>query len=146
MEINTEINKVFGEEMAKLFASKISEEELLNMANKVWNNMINEGTNTWGDRKKPEIEKLVREKILDKLYEKIEGVLKEPINEELLENKAREMVSKARQVAEETIVREIAKNMVDTTLSIYGRDESIFNEVMSAVNIEIDQKINGRYR
>lgn len=34
MEINTEINKVFGTEMAKLFAGSISEEQLKETAEK----------------------------------------------------------------------------------------------------------------
>lgn len=34
MELNTEINKVFGKEMAKLFAASISEEEMMSAAKK----------------------------------------------------------------------------------------------------------------
>ena len=39
MEINAEMNKVFGQEMAKLFAATINEEELMHKAQQVWNNM-----------------------------------------------------------------------------------------------------------
>jgi len=39
MEINAEINKIFGTEMAKLFAEQISEEELRDSAIKSYNKL-----------------------------------------------------------------------------------------------------------
>ena len=105
MEINTEMNKVFGQEMAKLFAAN------------------------------SEIEKYIKEQILDRLYEKITTILKEPINEEALEKKAREMVDKARRVGEEAIIRDMAYHMTDNVLSAYSRDERIVQEVLSEINL-----------
>ena len=52
MEINTEINKIFGEEMGKLFAAKISDEELEQTAERVWKKMNEETIDTWNGRKK----------------------------------------------------------------------------------------------
>ena len=39
MELNAEMNKIFGQEMAKLFAATISEEELQRKARDVWKNL-----------------------------------------------------------------------------------------------------------
>ena len=39
MEINAEMNKVFRQEMAKLFAATINEEELMQKARQIWNNL-----------------------------------------------------------------------------------------------------------
>lgn len=141
MEINTEMNRVFGTEMAKLFASTISEEELRKTADKIWNN-LNLNTDRWGSRKEPEIERLIREKIVERLYKKIEAILAEPVNDELLEKKAREMVEKARQAGEEIIIRDMAANYAENILSVYGRRESIIQSVLAEMNIMPENKRN----
>ena len=135
MEINSEINKIFGTEMANLFSNKISEEEIDNMAQKAWKT-ITTPTDSYGYRKEPDIERYIREKVMDRLYEKIQTILKEPIAEETLEKKAREMIEKARQLGEEIIIKDIAKNIANDVLSIYGRREDIINEVLRQVHIE----------
>ena len=135
MEINTEMNKVFGQEMAKLFAATINEEELIQKAQQVWMDM-NKSEWSYNSKKDSEIEKYIKNQILDKLYEKIAIILKEPINEEILEKKAREMVDKARRVGEEAIVRDMAKHMANNALSIYGRDEDIIQMVLSELNLK----------
>ena len=124
MEINAEMNKVFGQEMAKLFAATINEEELTQKAQQVGTNM-NKTEWSYNSRTDSEIERYIKDQIINRLYEKIEIILKEPINEEALEKKAREMVDKARRVGEEAIIRDIAKHMADKVLAEYRRDESI---------------------
>lgn len=143
MEISAEINKIFGEEMAKLFASKISDEELMSTAQKVWNNLLKVDDNIYsvGARREPEIERLVKEQILKRLYSKIKDILAEPVSEELLEKKAREMVESARRIGEETIIKDMANNMVKNTLSVYGRDEKIADEVFRRLNIGANNRI-----
>jgi len=135
MEINAEMNKVFGQEMAKLFAATINEEELMQKAQQVWNNM-NKTEWSYNSRTDPEIEKYIKNQILNRLYEKIEIILKEPINEETLEKKAREMVDKARRVGEETIIRDMARHMADNVLSAYNRDERIVQGVLSEMRLQ----------
>lgn len=134
MEINTEMNKVFGQEMAKLFAATINEEELMQKAQQVWTNM-NKSERSYNSRTNSEIEKYIKDQILDRLYEKIEAIIKEPINEEVLEKKAREMVDKARRAGEEAIIRDMAHHMADNVLSAYNRDEHIVQEVLSELNL-----------
>ena len=129
------MNKVFGQEMAKLFAATIDEEELKQKAQQVWNNM-NKSEWSYNSRTEPEIEKYIKNQILDRLYEKIEAILKEPINEEALEKKAREMVDEARRVGEEAIIRDMAHHMADNVLSAYGRDERIVQGVLAEMHVQ----------
>lgn len=135
MEINAEVNKIFGQEMAKLFAATIDEEELKQKAQQVWFS-LNKSQWSYNSRTNSEIETYIRQQILNRLYEKIEEILKEPINEETLKQKAREMVDKARRAGEEAIVRDMAQRMVDNVLSVYGRDEKIVIEVLSQMNLQ----------
>ena len=143
MEISAEINKTFGEEMAKLFAAKISDEELMATAQKVWNNLLKVDNNVYSvcGRREPEIEKLIKEQILKRLYIKIENILAEPESEELLEQKAREMVESARRIGEEAIIRDMATSMARNTLSVYGREEKIANEVLERLNIRTGNRV-----
>ena len=135
MEINAEMNKVFGQEMAKLFAATINEEELMQKAQQVWNNM-NKTEWSYNSRTDPEIERYIKDQIINRLYEKIEIILKEPINEEALEKKAREMVDKARRVGEEAIIRDMARHMADNVLSVYNRDERIVQGVLGEMRLQ----------
>ena len=135
MEINAEMNKVFGQEMAKLFAATINEEELMQKAQQIWINM-NKSEWSYNSRTDSEIEKYIKEQILNRLYEKIEIILKEPINEEALEKKAREMVDKARRVGEEAIIRDMARHMADNVLSVYNRDERIVQGVLGEMRLQ----------
>lgn len=143
MEINTEINKVFGTEMAKLFAGTISEEQLKETAEKIWIDLNKSERDAWGKRRDSDIEKYVKEIIKDRLCEKIKAILAEPVNEELLEKHAREMVAKAREVGEEIIIRDMARNYASNILSVYGRNEAVVNEVLNELHIESE---NGRLR
>lgn len=138
MEINTEMNKIFGQEMAKLFAATIDEEELKQKAQQVWLN-LNKSEWSYNSRTNSEIEKYIKDQILNRLYEKIITILKEPINEEAFEKKAREMVDKARRAGEETIIRDMAHNMANNVLSVYSRDERIIQEVLAQMHLRQEQ-------
>lgn len=135
MEINAEINKVFGAEMAKLFADRISDEELSAVAEKAWAELNKKEWTYGGGNKDSEIEKKNKQTILDRIYKKINSILEEPISEEVLEKKAREMVEAARKAGEEAIIRDMAQHMVNNVLSIYGRDEKIVYEVLNQLHL-----------
>ena len=135
MEINAEMNKVFGQEMAKLFAATINEKELMQKAQQVWTNM-NKSEWSYNSRTNSEIEKYIKDQILNRLYEKIETILKEPINEEALKKKAREMVDKARRAGEEAIIRDMACHMANNALSVYSRDERIIQDVLAEMRLQ----------
>ena len=135
MELNAEMNKIFGQEMAKLFAATISEEELQRKAQGVWKDM-NLREDSWSYRSEPEIERFIKEEILKRLYEKIQAILEEPVSDEILEKKAREMVEAARKAGEEAIVKDMAKHMVNNVLSVYGRSDDIVCEVLQRLNLQ----------
>jgi len=135
MEFSTEINKIFGEEMAKLFVSTISEEEMTAKANEIWKNM-NKSDNSWGNRQEPEIVRIIKSKIVDKIYNKIENILKEPIEEEVLEKRAREMVETARKAGEEAIIKAMTTHMVQNTLSAYNSHDAIVDEVLRKLRVD----------
>lgn len=72
MELNAEINKVFGQEMAKLFAAKFSEEEMERYANVAWKSLIDKGSGYWNNES--EIDKAVKRAMLDTMQEKIKEI------------------------------------------------------------------------
>lgn len=139
MELNAEINKVFGTEMAKLFADKISDEKLSVAAEKAWDE-LNKKEWDYGKLKDSVIEKKIKETIIDRIYQKVKEILNEPIAEEILEKKAREMVEAARKAGEEAIIRDMAKNMANNALSIYGRDEEIVRTVLNQLHLESENR------
>ncbi len=137
MEISTEINRVFGQEMAKLFADKVDQKELESTARNVWKDMTDNGNGYY--RHDSQIEKYIKEEILKRLHQKIINVLKEPVNEDALEKKAREMVEQARKIGEELIVKNMAQKMAENTLYVYGLDEVVTRKVMDALYVKNDE-------
>ena len=136
MEINTEINKIFGTEMAKIFASSISEEEIKNTAQKMWD-QLNTHTDKYGYNKvNSEIENYIKDVLLDRLHEKMLIVLKEPINDKAIEAKARELVDKAKAVAEEAIVKSVAEGITTKTLSVWNVHDKFVMDVLSVMHVE----------
>lgn len=140
MEINTEINKVFGMEMAKIFASSISEEEINNTAKKVWG-QLSSHVSEYGRMKNSDIENYIRNVLLEKLHEKILMILQEPKNDEAIEEEARELVRKAKEVAEKAIVRSIADGITSRTLSAWNTHDKFVDDVLRVLYVE---KQNGR--
>lgn len=134
MELNTEINKVFGEEMAKIFAATISEEEIKEKADKIWKD-LNKSPDRWGSRSDSALEAEVKRVLLDKLHEKIKEIINEPVNEEEFNAKAREMVAKARQIAEEGIVKHLAESIIGRTVTSYNDYSRLTMEIMNEIHI-----------
>ncbi len=135
MEINTEINKVFGEEMAKIFASSISEETLKTKAEEMWKQLSNK-PDQWGNKQNSDIEKLIKNALLDKLHEKILKIIKEPVNEEMMEAHARELIDKARKVAEEAIIKSMANHLASTALSAWNVQDKFVSDVLAVLLTE----------
>lgn len=110
MEINTEINKVFGEEMAKLFANKVSEEELEKKSREAWDE-ITKRPFSYSRQEKSQLEKMVHDQIVAKILSKVEEILKEPVSEELVKQQAREIANRAKEKATEMMIDTIAQNI-----------------------------------
>ena len=140
MEVNTEINKVFGTEMAKLFASTISEEEMQKAAKQMWER-LNKNTNEWGSRRSSDIEKYIKDVLLKRLQEKILAILQEPENDEEFEKRARKLISDAREIADKAIVKSIATNLCQRTLSAWNVQDKFVDDVLRVLYVE---KSNGR--
>lgn len=134
MEFNAEINKVFGQEMAKLFAATISQEEMEQQAQKVWRE-LNTSTSTWNRRSDSQLEEYIKNEFLTALHEEVKKVLAEPDNKEELEKRAREMVAEARRIGEEAIIKSMANNLVSSTLSVYNIHDKFVQDVMEVLRL-----------
>lgn len=73
MELNTEINRVFGEEMAKVFSKSISEEEIMKAALEAWKQLNHKESSYW-NTEESQIDKLVKSVCLDRLKEEVEKI------------------------------------------------------------------------
>ena len=119
MELNAEINKVFGQEMAKIFAQKISEEELERLAKFSFDGMIRDKTDRWGNiEKEAELPKLIREVLIERTNEFIKKELEKPENEELLQERAKRIVANAKKIAEEELTATIAASFYNNAISV----------------------------
>lgn len=108
MEINTEINKVFGEEMAKLFAAQISQEELEAKAREVWKTINYKDTSYWSSSKQSELEKEIRNEYLKRVRAATDAILESEEGQVSIQDAAQELVRKIRAKAEEEIVSRVA--------------------------------------
>lgn len=138
MEFNAEINKVFGQEMAKLFAATVSQEEMEQQAQKVWRE-LNTSTSTWNRRSDSELEEYIKKEFLTALHEEVKKVLAEPDNKEELEKRAREMVAEARRIGEEAIVKSMAEHLVSSTLSVWNVQDKFVQDVMEVMRLRDNQ-------
>lgn len=104
MELNTEINRVFGEEMAKVFSKSISKEEIMNAAKEAWKQLNYRESSYW-NTKDSQIDKLIKSVCLDRLKEEVEKITSTD------EFKAK-MVVLAKQIVDE-IIEETHKKTVE---------------------------------
>lgn len=135
MEINAEINKVFGQEMAKLFAASIPQEEMETKAKKIWRE-LNATNHGWGKTTDSDLEEYVRKEFLNAIHDEIKKILAEPDNKEELEKRAREMVAEARRIGEEAIVKSMADHLVSNALSAYNVHDKFVCDVMEAMRLQ----------
>lgn len=119
MELNTEINKVFGKEMAKLFAASISEEEMMSAAKKAWQELNHRESSYWNCNDS-EVDKLIKSECLNRLKE---AVYKITSTEEF----QKQMSSLAKQIVEEIIdethkktVNEVSNRLAALSTGYHG--------------------------
>lgn len=134
MELNAEINKVFGQEMAKLFVASLDEEEMKRKATQIWQD-ITKKEYKWGVYGDSELETYIKREFLQDIQARIKEILKEPQNADLVEKRAREMVAEARRIGEEAIIRAMAEHMVENTLSAYNNNDAFVSKVMGALHV-----------
>lgn len=135
MEINTEINKVFGEEMAKLFAKSLSEEELTQKANLVWNKLNYRESSSWYSSSESQIDKLIKEKMVEALTEKVKEITSSDEFKEEMQSIAKTMVKEITEETHRKIVDEVSNRMM--MLAVGHCDSSGFSYGMHTMIAEV---------
>lgn len=118
MEINAEISKVFGTEMAKLFANQISEEELLKASKEAWVEITNRPIR-WREKEPSKLDEMLRKELVDRLLSKVYEIMKETTSEEWIQKEAERIVNEAKEKHHEMMVYEVAKNMTKSVFNNY---------------------------
>lgn len=113
MELTAEITKVFGQEMAKLFADQISEEELKNTAQEAWKD-LNHQDYRYGSYERSQIEKLIDEAIIRKVMGKVDEILNQPRSKEEIKKEAERIVNEAREKANQLLIDRMAEGMANS--------------------------------
>ena len=118
MEISAEINKVFGTEMAKLFAEKITEEEMQQYARKAWSE-LNKKDNSYFASGQSKLEDMVQKEVAKRLQEQIEAFLDTETVKADIQAEAEKIVTKIRERTAEKFIEE-ASNMLAGISTGYG--------------------------
>lgn len=114
MEINAEINKVFGQEMAKLFAEQITEEELRDSAIKSYNKLRNPGRSlSYYGTNDSDFDKYLRAAILDRFKEEVNKYLQTEQLQIDIQKEAEKLVNDVREKAKEKILERASNALVE---------------------------------
>lgn len=119
MELTAEITKVFGQEMAKLFAAQISEEEMMKQANEAWKQLNHRESSYWST-KDSEIDKLIKKICTDRLKEQIEEVTSTDTFKEQMVSLAQQMVDEIVDETHKKIVATVSDRMASITAGYGG--------------------------
>lgn len=118
MEINAEINKVFGQEMVKLFAEQITEEELRTEAIKSYNKLRARDWKYLANQDS-EFDIYLKKAILERYKEEVNKYLETEQLQIDIQEEARKLVDEIREKARHKII----ENASDAILNIYrGND------------------------
>lgn len=114
MEINTEINKIFGQEMAKLFADSIDETELKEKAKYAWKeiNKTTDNYNLW-NRRDSDITTMIKNELLSRVKNEVNAILATEEVQIDIHNMAQEIINKVRERTEENIIERTSKMLAD---------------------------------
>ena len=114
MEINAEINKIFGTEMAKLFAEQISEEELRDSAIKAYNKLrtADRSLSYYGSNDS-DFDKYLRAAILDRFKEEVNKYLQTEQIQIDIQKEAEKLVNDVREKAREKILERASNALVE---------------------------------
>ena len=114
MEINAEINKIFGTEMAKLFAEQISEEELRDSAIKSYNKLrtADRSMSYYGSNDS-DFDKYLKAAILDRFKEEVDKYLQTEQIQIDIQKEAEKLVNDVREKAREKILERASNALVE---------------------------------
>lgn len=110
MELNAEINRVVGEQMAVLLAQKIPEEELEAASRKAWV-ALNQHDYSYGRDKESQLEKLIKDRIISTVLKKVDEILSESRPKEEIQAEAERIATAAKAKANELMINTIAESL-----------------------------------
>lgn len=119
MEFNTEINKVFGTEMAKLFAATISEEEMLKRAREVWNQMTHREYR-YNEYRPSEVDQLIKNELRAHMVTEVGKLMETDAFKESVAKEAEEIVEEIREETHKKIVEEVSSRLCGMSVGGYG--------------------------
>ena len=122
MQLNTEINKIFGQEMAKLFAAEISEEELLKKAQQVWADINNTGNSYWN--KDSDLVKQIKAQYSSRMKEEVNKIMETPAFKDQIQMDAKRFVDEMVQETRRKMIDEVSNRMAGIWLNGYGTSGS----------------------
>lgn len=116
MEINTEINRIFGEEIAKIYANSINEEELKQTAQQMFDKLKEPIRDRWSNDNRSELEKLISNYIQGKVLEEVQNIMDQPEEGEELRKHAEDLVQRIKELSDKLIVDAMAQHIVERTV------------------------------
>ncbi|MGN0317761.1 MAG: hypothetical protein ACI4E1_07470 [Lachnospira sp.] len=137
MELNTEINRVFGEEMAKVFSKSISQEEIMNAAKEAWKQLNYRESSYWnGGVKDSQIDKLIKSVCLDRLKEEVEKITSTDEFKAQMAVLAKQIVDEIIEETHKKTVEEVSSRLaaLSTGYGGYGLKSMIEETVVSMMN------------
>ena len=137
MELNTEINRVFGEEMAKVFSKSISKEEIMNAAKEAWKQLNYRESSYWnGDVKDSQIDKLIKSVCLERLKEEVEKITSTDEFKAQMAVLAKQIVDEIIEETHKKTVEEVSSRLAVLSAGYggYGLKSMIEETVVSMMN------------
>lgn len=119
MEFNAEINKVFGTEMAKLFAATISEEDMLTLAREVWNQMTHREYR-YCEHRPSEVDKFVKQTLRERMVEEVGKLMETEDFKQSVAKAAEEIVAEIQEETHKKIVEEVSSRLCGMSVGGYG--------------------------
>ena len=116
MEINAEINRIFGEEIAKIYANSIDEEELKQTAQQMFDKLKEPNGDRWSNDNRSELEKLIDNYIQGKVLEEVRNIMDQPEEGEELRKHAEDLVQRIKELSDKLIVDAMAQHIVERTV------------------------------
>ena len=135
MEISAEINEIFGQEMAKLFAAQVSDTELENTARACWREITQDNRYY---NESSDLNKAIRQIYLKRIEEAANKILDSEEGQKDTEAQAREIVEQIRQKAKEKIVEGVSDRVAMLSVGHGGFD------LRSYIQAVIDETIYRR--
>lgn len=135
MELNTEINRVFGEEMAKVFSKSISQEEIMNAAKEAWKQLNYRESSYWSTEDS-QIDKLIKSVCLDRLKEEVEKITSTDDFKAQMAVLAKQIVDEIIEETHKKTVEEISNRLaaLSTGYGGYTLKDMIAQTVMDMMN------------